>query len=386
MIDRLITGKFLELLEKFPVLTLTGPRQSGKTTLCREILSDFDYVTLESLDIRQEAINDPRGFLDKFQDGVILDEIQRAPDLPSYIQEYVDNDKRRKYVLTGSQQFKVADTVNQSLAGRTAVLRLLPFSYRELYSNAEVSPSISDLIYSGFYPRIHDQNINPTDALSAYVSTYVERDVRALANIRNISAFENFIKLCAANIGQLLDYTRFSNDIGVDQNTIKSWISILEASFICFRLKSHVSNYRKRITKSPKLYFYDVGLAAHLLGIREKSQVENHPLRGQLFENFVVADLLKSFWYQGDNRELYFYRESSGNEIDILFETASKNSIVEVKLTKTLTRDQFKGLDSYKKNYPKETERSYLVYGGEESEEKYGTTVLPRSQIARIAQ
>lgn len=366
------------------VVTLTGPRQSGKTTLCKKALPNFEYVTLESLDNRQEAINDPRGFLDKFKKGVILDEIQRTPDLTSYIQEYVDSDKKRKYVLTGSQQFKVTNSINQSLAGRTALLRLLPFSYKEIYGNSKKEPSIEELLYTGFYPRIFDEKQNPTDALTAYVSTYIERDVRNISNIRNLSSFERFLGLCAANIGCLLDYTRLSNDIGVDQETIKSWLSVLEASYICFRLQPHLTNYRKRLTKSPKLYFYDVGLASYLLGIRDKSQLENHPLKANLFENYVIADLLKSFWHQGDYRNLFFFRDSAGNEVDLLFENGAKVVITEVKLGKTLIKEHFKGLESYKKIKGKLVQNSFMVYGGKEKKESYGTTVISKSNISEI--
>ena len=386
MINRLIESKLKELITKFPIVTLTGPRQSGKTTICKETFKNYEYLTLESLDHRQEAIEDPRGFLNKFKEGVILDEIQRTPDLTSYIQEYVDSDtnKKRKYILTGSQQFEVTNSINQSLAGRTALLRLLPFSYEEIYSEVKGIPSIAKLIYTGFYPRIHDQQINPTDALSAYVSTYIERDVRSISNIKNMNSFERFLGLCAANVGCLLDYTRLSNDVGVDQETIKSWISVLEASYICFTLKPHLTNYRKRLTKSPKLYFYDVGLASYLIGIREESQLENHPLRGNLFENYVVADLLKSFWHRGDYRNLFFFRDSSGNEVDILFEQGAKVSLIEVKSGKTLSKEQFKGLEFYKKMKLGSVLNSYLVYGGENTETKYENTIIPRSCINEI--
>ena len=321
MIPRQLFPKLRELAAAFPVVTLTGPRQAGKTTLCKQAFPDYAYANLESPDTRQEATEDPRGFLDKYKNGVILDEIQRAPDLASYIQEYVDADESGtlKYILTGSEQLRVTSSVNQSLAGRTAILRLLPFSYAELFGEAE-QPTVSDVLYSGFYPRIHDHDLHPTDALSAYVATYFERDVPSISNIRNFSSFEKFVRLVAANVGQILDYTRFANDIGVDRETIKSWFSILKASFICFLLQPHTSNYRKRLIKSPKVYFYDVGLAAYLLGARDPSQIESHPLRGALFENLVIADLLKSFWNRGDYRSLYFFRDSSGNEVDLLFE------------------------------------------------------------------
>lgn len=386
MIRRQLEGKLKSLIKKFPVLTLTGPRQSGKTTLSRSAFPDYEYVSLESLDNRQEATQDPRGFLEKFKKGVILDEIQRAPNLPSYIQEYVDLDKtsERKYILTGSQQFEITNLINQSLAGRTAVLKLLPFSYEEIYQNSKQTPSISSLLFTGFYPRIHDQHIYPTDALSAYVSTYIERDVRAISNIRNMNLFENFIGLCAANVGQLIDYTRFANDIGVDQETIKAWLSVMEASYISFRLKPHLTNYRKRLTKSSKIYFYDVGLASYLLGIREESQLDKHPLRGNLFENYVVADLLKNFWHIGDNRSLYFFRDSGGNEVDVLYEDGNKVCLCEIKSGKTLSAEQFKGINFYKKIKPDSISKSFLVYGGETEDKKYGVNIISRKDISKI--
>ncbi|MCI5064519.1 ATP-binding protein, partial [bacterium] len=364
---------------------LTGPRQSGKTTLCRSALEDFDYVSLESLDNRQEAITDPRGFLDKFPRGAILDEIQRTPDLPSYIQEYVDQDKQgqRKFVLTGSQQLEVSHSVNQSLAGRTAVLRLLPFAYAEIFGDSDELPPVSDLLFTGFYPRIHAQQLSPVDALSAYVSTYIERDVRSLSNIRNMDAFERFLRLCAANIGQLLDYTRFANDVGVDQETIKAWLSLLKASYICFTLPPHSGNYRKRLVKSPKLYFYDVGLASYLLGIRKQEQIQAHPLRGALFENYVITDVLKTLWNRGDDRPLFFFRDSSGHEIDLLMEDGADIHLLEIKAGRTLTKEQFKGLEWYRELRPEVTRSAQLVYGGEHLETRYGCPVLHRGAIAK---
>jgi len=384
MKDRLIEEKLKQLSKDFPVVTITGPRQSGKTTLCRKVFKDFDYITLESLDNRQEAIEDPRGFLDKFEGGVILDEIQRTPDLLSYIQEYVDSDKNKKYILTGSQQLEVTNSVNQSLTGRTALLRLLPFSYSELYGENLPIPSISKILYEGFYPRIHNENINPSDALSAYVSTYIERDVRSISNIRNMISFEKFINLCAANIGQIVDFSRFANDIGVNRETIKAWLSVLEASYICFLVQPHSRNYRKRLTKSPKLYFYDVGLASYLLSIRNESQLENHPLKGSLFENYVIADLLKQFWNNGDTRKLYFFRDSSGNELDILYECGSKVVITEIKSGKTLSKDQFKGIEFYKKIKPDDVLDSFLVFGGDKNDKKFGTSIKSRNKISEI--
>lgn len=380
MRERHISKKLLQFSSQFPVITLTGPRQSGKTTLCKHYFPNYDYVTLESLDNRQEATEDPRGFLDKYKEGVILDEIQNTPELTSYIQEYVDNDTSLKYVLTGSEQLRLTQSVSQSLAGRTAILRLLPFSYSEAYDTAE---DIDHVLYTGFYPRIFSSKLNPTDALLAYTNTYVQRDVRSLSNIRNMRSFEKFLRLAAANTGQLLSYTRLANDLDVDQETVKAWISVLEASFICFRLYPYSKNLRKRLTKTPKLFFYDVGLASYLLGIRSREQVASHPSRGALFENFAIVELLKSFWNKGLDETLYFLRDSAGNEVDVIFDFGGKTHGVEIKSTKTLLKDKFKSLEFFQKIIP-ENALSYLIYGGKTKETKYGCRITPYNQIEKL--
>lgn len=376
MIKRIIADKFLELSKKYPVCTITGPRQSGKTTLCRSLFPKLAYVNLENHDVRRFAVLDPRGFLAKYNDGVILDEIQRAPELPSYIQSMVDeNDTPGRFVLTGSEQFEVTNTINQSLAGRTTVLRLLPFSMQELYAETK-PPLINKLLYKGFYPRVHDKDLNPTEAMSSYVATYIERDIRSIANLKDLVAFEQFLGICAANVGQLINYSRFANDCGVDQKTVQYWLSLLEASYIIFRLPPHFRNFRKRITKSNKLYFYDTGLACYFLRIFDASHLEEHPLKGALFENFVVADLLKQRYNAARSNNLFFFRDHVGNEVDVILDYGSKVIPVEIKLAKTLTPGFFKGLSYYQKLDESRSRTPTLIYGGDEDTKMYNAQVF----------
>ena len=383
MIKRDLEPHLRELSKKYPVVTLTGPRQAGKSTLCKMVFDNYKYVNLESPEIREQAIEDPKAFLAKLKGGAIIDEIQRAPDLTSYIQVIVDKEnKPGQFIITGSEQFSVTMSVNQSLAGRTAVLTLLPFSYSEIYKNKNIN--IEQVLYTGFYPRIHDKELNPTEALSSYISTYIERDVRQISNLRNLDLFQKFLKLCAANVGQLVNYTRFSNDIGVDQETIKAWISVLKGSYVCYTLQTHHKNFRKKITKTPKLYFYDVGLVSYLLGIRQKEQLDTHPLKGQLFENYVISEIIKSNYNTNAKKDLYFYRDKTGNEVDLIIEQAKGVKALEIKLAQTLTKDKFKGLEHYRKLAKNYLTQSILVYGGKENNEIYNTKVIPYSEIGNL--
>jgi predicted AAA+ superfamily ATPase len=368
MIRRLIAKNLTRLASQYPVITITGPRQSGKTTLCKALFPKYGYANLEALDTRQLAITDPRGFLAKYTDGVILDEVQRAPELTSYIQELVDaKEESGKFILTGSQQFEILNTINQSLAGRSAILKLMPLAYEELYSQQEMAQSIEEILYTGFYPRIHSQHLNPTEALSFYLNTYVERDIRQLINIKDLLAFEKFMRICATQIGQLVNYSQIANDVGVAQNTIKSWLSILQASYIIFILPPHFSNFRKRMTKSAKLYFYDVGLASYLLGIENPGHVASHPLKGQLFENFIISEFLKNRYNNIKEKNLYFYRDHIGNEVDLILDYGNKLISVEIKSGKTVNNDYFKGLKFYQSLASKLNASSYVVYGGDTS-------------------
>ena len=375
MIQRKLTDYLKQIFTQYPIVTLTGPRQSGKTTLCRAAFPNKPYVSLESLDQRQFAIEDPRGFLAQFPDGAIFDEFQRTPDLPSYIQGIVDEDSRNSlFVLTGSQNLILTNTVNQSLAGRTAMLTLLPFSVSEI-ENTKKNYTINNLIYSGGYPRIYDQSLEPTQALSDYVATYVERDLRELSSIHSLSEFRRFMQLCAGRVGQLLNYENLGNEVGVSGVTLKKWFGLLEATYITFSLYPYFRNISKRIIKSPKLYFYDVGLACYLLGINSPEQLDTHPLRGFLFENLVVLECLKHQLNKGKKNNLHFYRDSSGNEVDIIIEQALKPILIEVKATSTLSKSFTKGFNSFAKASNFNKLEKILVYQGESKISAYDMKV-----------
>lgn len=348
MIKRNITWVLLEMAASFPVVTVTGPRQSGKTTLAQMTFPSKEYVTLEDLDNRQFAENDPRGFLGQYPEGSIIDEVQHVPSLLSYIQTIVDTRKANgMFILTGSNQFEYVHSISQSLAGRTGMLRLLPFSYAEIYGNND--ERIEDILYRGFYPRIFDQDINPEFFLSRYLETYIERDVRSLIRLKDLMQFHRFLQLCAGRTGQITNFSSLGNELGVTNKTIRHWISILEASYIVFLLQPYHRNFNKRIIKAPKLYFLDVGLAAHLLGIDHPRQLITHPLRGELFETFVVGEFLKYRFNEGKRSNLYYFRDHVGNEVDLVLETGSGVVPIEIKSSRTITPKFFKGLDYFEK-------------------------------------
>ena len=387
LIDRIIEPVLQTLAGKYPVVTITGPRQSGKTTLCRKVFPDKPYANLESPDIRQFAIDDPRGFLAQYPDGAVLDEIQRTPDLVSYIQPMVDDTLRDGlFILTGSQQFEVSHAINQSLAGRTALLKLLPFTMAELQT-AEPLPPIDHLILHGFYPRIWDKQLDPVQALGDYFETYIQRDLRQLTNIKDLHLFQRFVRLCAGRCGQLLNLNSLANDAGVSHTTARNWISILEASYIIFLLQPYHGNLSKRLIKSPKLYFYDVGLTAYLLGIENPGQVSRDPLRGNLFENMVVAEAVKYRFNQGKKSNLHFYRDSQGNEVDLVCVTGNDLFPIEIKAGMTLTKDYFKGLNHIAKIFPENLPNgSGLVYAGDKKQHRTDVTIVPAHQVNELFQ
>ncbi len=370
MIPRILSDKLLSWSRQYPVVTVIGPRQSGKSTLCKALFAGKPYVSLEDLSVRQQAIEDPRGFLARFPEGAILDEIQRAPDLPSYIQTIVDaKDLPGMFVLTGSQRFELMEKVTQSLAGRTAIARLLPFSYREIHSDGAV-PDLDSMLYTGFYPRVHDKGLNPSEAMSFYVSTYVERDIRQVLNIRDISRFETFLKLLAGRSGQLLNMNALAADCGLSHNTVSSWIGVLEQSAIVHLLRPYHGNIGKRLLKSPKLYFLDSGLLCYLLGVFEPGQLAGHPLRGQVFESFVVADLLKSRFNRGEPDIMLFYRDQKGAEVDVVVQTGAGSVCIEVKSSATFHDDYVRGLDSLAELLPGLTKKA-LVLGNADGPYRY---------------
>ncbi len=383
MIEREIAGHVRQVFQQYPVVTLTGPRQSGKTTLCRSVFPDMPYVNLEAIDEREAATQDPRGFLSAYPDGAILDEVQRAPSLTSYIQVRVDELRRNGlFLLTGSQQLEISQTVSQSLAGRTAVVRLLPFSVSEA-SQLRPSQDLDTLLYTGFYPRIYDQHINPTQALADYFETYVERDLRQISELRNLSAFQRFVRICAGRIGQLLNTQSLGVDVGVSHTTVRQWLSLLEASYVVFLLYPYHGNLAKRLIKSPKLYFYDVGLAAYLLGIENPKQMTTHPLRGNLFENCVVIEALKHRYNKGRTNNLYFYRDSAGHEVDLIYMIAQHPVPIEIKAGQTVVQDFFKGLDHFENVMGSLPYGGVLVYGADKESSRSGVRVIGLRSLSR---
>ncbi len=362
-IKRAVSHELQSIAKDYPVITITGPRQAGKTTLARMEFPDYSYCNLENPEIRELAINDPNAFFEEFSSPVIIDEIQRVPQLLSYIQTIVDeSEEKGMYILTGSHQFNLNQAITQSLAGRTALLNLLPFSIREL-TDSGIKPDRDELIYKGFLPRIYKDDLNPTKTYRNYFQTYVERDLRQMVNIRNITQFEVFLKLLAGRVGQLLNLNSLSNDIGVSSNTLKEWMSILEASFLIFKLPPYFENFGKRVVKSPKIYFTDVGLATYLLGIEELNQVSRDPLIGNLFENMIVIEAVKSRYNQGLDPNLFFYRDNNRNEIDMIYKKSKKLIPIEIKYAKTIHSDFFKSLKKFNKITAKAS-RGYLIYSG----------------------
>ena len=383
MIDREITASLLALFRQYPFVTVTGPRQSGKTTLCRNALSDLPYVNLEAPDQREFAESDPRGFLSRLDGGAVIDEVQHVPELLSYLQVVADDAGRNGlFALTGSEQFRLSDAIAQSLAGRTALLRLLPFTVAER-RRAGASCNIDDVLYSGFYPRIHDHGLDPTQALGDYFETYVERDVRRLGEVNNLSSFRRFVRLCAGRVGQLLNLSSLGADAGVTHTTARKWLSVLEAGYVVFLLPPFHANIRKRLVRSPKLYFYDVGLASYLVGIEHASQIATHPLRGALFENAVVAEALKHRFNRGRRPNVSFFRDSRGLECDLLYETGRGIAAFEVKSGSTVASDYFASLNRIAGLLPAISTRT-VVYGGAASQSRSDGDVVPLAELASV--
>ena len=380
MIKREITPHLTRLFEQYPFVTITGPRQSGKTTLCRAAFPDLTYANLEAPDQRQFAESDPRGFLAQLGEGAIIDEIQHVPDLLSYLQVLADERRQNSlFVLTGSEQFQLSNAINQSLAGRTALLRLLPFSLAER-QRIGASLAIDEMLHSGFYPRILDQRLEPQQALGDYFETYVERDVRRMGEIRNLSSFRRFVRLCAGRVGQLVNLSALGADAGVSHTTAREWLTLLEASYVVFQLPPYHANIRKRLVKSPKIYFYDVGLASYLIGIEQADQIVTHPLRGALFENLVVAEVLKHRFNQGRQSNLSFFRDSRGLECDLFYETAHGIGALEIKSGATVASDYFTSLHRVAALIPNITSKA-VIYGGETRQTRTEAEAVPLSGL-----
>ena len=382
MIRREIAGLLPKLFRQYPFVSVTGPRQSGKTTLCQSVFdsSDVKYISLDAMDVRERAERDPRGFLRDLGRPAVIDEVQHVPSLFSYLKEVADaSGANGQYVLTGSENLKLNEAVSESLAGRIAQLRLLPFSFEER-RRAGGTDSLAELVYSGFYPRIIDQHLEPRQVLADYFDTYVERDVRRMGGVGDLSAFRRFAALCAGRVGQLVNLTALGGDLGVTHTTVRHWLTVLERSYIAFLLPPYYANVRKRLVKSPKLYFYDVGLASHLLGIQEASQVTTHPLRGHLFENIVVAEAVKYGYNRGRQPRLSFYRESGGLECDLFYETGRGINAIEVKSGATVASDWFRPLGRVAGTVPSITAQT-IVFGGEGAQSRSEVNVVPLGEF-----
>jgi hypothetical protein len=386
MIIRSITHEFLTQLREYPIVTVIGPRQAGKTTLVRAALPEYEYVSLEMPETRQFAIDDPKAFLKRYAGQVIFDEVQRVPHLLSYLQGIVDQSgSQGQFVLTGSHQLELRAAITQSLAGRTGILHLLPLSIAELTAAGIHFDDVADYIHHGFLPRVYDQQQRPYTAYANYYQTYVERDVRQLIHIKDANLFEKFIKLLAGRVGQIVNYQSLASDVGVDGKTVKQWLSILEASFIVFQLPPYFENFGKRVIKSPKYYFTDTGLLSYLLDIEKASQVTRDPLLGSLFENLVVLEALKARYNQGLTANLYFFRDYQGNEIDLLHKSGSQLTGVEIKAASTWNSSFKKGLQRFAESNAALT-RSYVVYSGERMAFSDGVEALPYTSVAEIFQ
>ncbi|MCD4818530.1 MAG: ATP-binding protein [Candidatus Cloacimonetes bacterium] len=384
LINRNLSKNIIKSVRGFPIITITGPRQSGKTTFTKMNFPDYDYVTMEDPDLREYAISDPRDFIRKYSNKVIIDEFQRVPQLTSYLQGHIDKiNEPWMYILTGSNQFEHLHSISQTLAGRSAILKLLPFSYNELYSKQNSTIDIYEIISKGWYPRIFDQKLNHHLFYNSYFETYIQRDVRAIVNVRDLNDFQRFVRLCAGRTGQIVNLSNIANEIGVSHNTIKGWISILQASFIVELLYPYHRNFSKRIIKSPKLYFLDTGFACTLVGITKPEHLENHPLRGEIFETYVFAELLKTMYNKVSRCNIFYFRDSNNNEIDFLVETGEGLFPIEVKLNSTPRKMHFKNIQYFNK-LSDQVIRNYLIYSGIENNHRYNCEIIGFPNIGNI--
>lgn len=392
MIERILRSYLRRDAAYYPVLTVTGPRQSGKTTLVKATFSDHEYVSLEEMDTRRFALEDPRGFLDRYPGPVIIDEAQRAPDLFSYIQSMVDNGPEPgRFVLTGSQNFLLLERIAQSLAGRTGILHLLPFQRAEiepggavaleddpvLFGNRTTELTLWDTVFRGYFPRVRADGVPPEIWISDYLQTYVERDVRALLQVGELERFERFLALVAGRVGQLLNYSSLADDCGISVDTARRWISVLKTSFVIFLLPPHYRNFNKRVTKTPKLYLYDTGVACRLLGIRSAEQLQDHPLRGALFENLIVAETAKHYEHNRRQPPLFFWRDRTGHEVDLVIEESDRLFPVEIKSGKTVRPEMFQGLRWWCDQADQDISTATLIHGGDAFHTQQGVAVRP---------
>lgn len=374
-----------EMAAQFKVLAVTGPRQSGKTTIVRHVFPEKPYASLENPDTREFALRDPSRFLLGYADGAILDEVQRCPELLSYLQGMVDqSEERGRFVLTGSQHFGLMAKVSQSLAGRVGIVHLLPLSLDELTAGGLRPDGLDAVLFKGGYPPVHDTDASPERWFNAYIETYLERDMRQLIHVHDTDRFHRFLKLCADSVGQLVDMTRIGSDCGVDQKTVKAWLAILETGFIIYRLRPHHENFRKRLVKTPKLYFHDTGLVARLLGIESVAQLATDRRRGDLFENWVVSEMLKGRFNLAKNDNLFFWRDNTGVEVDIIADRAGTLLPIEVKSGMTIASDWFDGLAKWRRLAGERGAKPVLIYGGDQRQSRETAEVLPWSDIGKL--
>lgn len=374
-IHREIEKVIIDAAQYFSVITITGPRQSGKTTLIKQLFPHLSYYSLENLHILEFATNDPIAFLQQNAQGMILDEVQNAPQLLSYIQEIVDNDTTKRFILSGSSQFSMLTSITQSLAGRTAIFELLPLSYSEI-RNSVLNTSIDTLLFEGFYPAIYAQENIAELLYPAYTRTYLERDVRDLLQVKNMMQFQIFLKLCATRIGSLCNFSELANEVGVSTHTIQSWLSILQQSYVIILLQPFHENTRKRLTKTPKLYFIDTGIASYLLGIENSQQLERDKMRGHLFENFIVIEALKKRFNQGKDSNIFFYRDSNQNEVDLLIKKGNVFDVIEIKSSLTYSVNFEKGIKNFEANFPEKVAGKKIIYCGEMQNNKSSIRVV----------
>lgn len=383
MIERTLSKDIFKALGKYPIIGVTGPRQSGKTTLAKMVCPDYTYLNLEDLSLREFAKSDPKDFLETYKGGVIIDEIQYVPELFSYLQVVTDlRQKNGEYIITGSQNFLLLEKITQSLAGRVSLFNLLPLSIDELRKGGFELEKWEEYLINGSYPRKWINDIESFDFYGNYFKTYVESDVRLIKNIMNLDTFQKFVRLIAGRTGNLFNQNSLANELGVDNKTINSWMNLLEVSFIAFRLRPYHKNFNKRLVKTPKIYFYDTGLLCYLLGIRNLNDLQIHFLKGQLFENFIILEALKLSWNNSTYDHFYFWRDSSGNEIDLIIEKGVELIGVEIKSSKTIHQDFFKGFQYFEKIRP--DIKSYLVFGGNDVQKRSNCTVIDFKNLSLL--
>ena len=383
MIKRDLTARLRKVASQFPAVTLTGPRQSGKSTLCKAVFSHLPYANLESPDVRAYATEDPRGFLSDHAAGAVIDEIQRAPELPSYLQGIIDDDpKPGRWILTGSQNLAISGAVSQSLAGRTAIVNLLPLTHNEVQRFKNHPTTLDEIMLTGGYPRILDVGIDPSEWASSFMGTYIERDVRTISNVGDLVAFQKFMELCAGRTSQLLNYSSLAVDASISQPTAKAWMSVLEASYVAFRLPSFSANIRKRLVRMPKLHFFDTGLVCWLLGIRTAEHLRLHPLRGAIFETWVVSEIIKHRINASETRNMYHYRDQNQVEADLVIDRGDRLSLVEVKAGQTAASNLFSTArrvsEVLRQIRPCD---ATVVYGGDLSQKRREVALIPWSAI-----